>query len=401
MISLENLNYTAGIESNFDRTGYGAGKQFGSEAWKKTYDNIMNSNESVSFYLVAAQSHLDSIVANDFALKTGLESALKEEKILKMITPLSRENSNVYGQILNVLQVKSMENVIDKAKDFGKKAWEVIKQAFKRLKLVFTNIIQGIRKALASFFNGGDTDELLKKWDKITSNAAKSSKSIKVSAFSTKRWLKLDDLNKFSMAIRMSGNNMNKAADKLTAKLNSSDTDIQESEIQNALKSSVSDIARFGIDGFNYSSGHDAGVTKKDATSVIKMVLYGTKKVMSYDIPIKTIIEHKSIKYILSNDTVKDIKQISNEMDNSVKAINKILSAIEKIESGRKVDKDDEKSVNTKNRKIKYIRIIRQRMTDFSIMGKDVFIEFIKIRKTAIRAAKIALGDKADDKKKI
>ena len=400
-LDLESLRYDAGMSSR-NSSYSGIGREGGSKAWAETYDKIMNSKESVSFYLVAAQEHLDYNTAKEFAMSTAVENLRKERNILKILEPLRKSTSveanRIYSQILDTLGL-STEGIGDKIKSTGKKIWRTIVEAFRKIKLAIVNIIQAIRRGLASFFNGGDTKKYVDNWSKIIGSlngkgAANKGKTVKVQAVSTKQWIFPTSNNKkYEALLEALSRYGSQAASTLGNVVGHLDSPVQ------VIDRTIKELEA-GWDSFQKSAGvkktsnsldpRNGGMAKGNP---LLFILYGTTKPKEFDVSIHVILNHPAARTLIDNTTLEAAKLLTKSLDTIVNTITKLIKNIEDfISKTETVDsKSDTRAV------MSLLKKAREVLNYVTLASRESFIQFIKLRKTVIKAASSAL-DNIDDK---
>ena len=168
MLNIDELKARSGM-SSLSSESWGGGI---SGEFRNTYDKIMKSDYSANTHLLAAESLINEVIVDEFTDSLMVANLAQESKILSIINPLansaSSEANNIYYRICEILGTEGKENIADKASAVGTKIWNTIKEAFRKLRLAFTNIIAGIRKALSGSMIG-DFSEEYRKYDEAVS----------------------------------------------------------------------------------------------------------------------------------------------------------------------------------------------------------------------------------------
>ena len=410
MLDIESLKTWAGYKTRSSESYSGIGAKGGSKAWEETYKKIMTSKESISFYLVAAQEHLDAVIAKQFAIETGLENLRKEQDILEIIEPLSSESNDIYMKIINSLGLEAKEGFGDKVKAAGRRVWAAIKEAFRKLRLAIVNIIAAIRRWFHQL-GQGDSQKIYEKKNEIMSKLSKvGNKTLKV-MWPAKKVNFLKEPYKFingigqltSTLFTNINSEVNKRANiKMVGNKNDVNWEKGRMISKGEYGSQSNVLTRYGS-GYEKSMGETINKVfgsggkgwVKDKGGIIKMALYGTgKNAGAKNVKIADILKDNAID-LLSNKVAIEMKNASNVLDSMVKRINETISVIEKMENNLGGDVD--KSIRRQN--LEQLSYLRSVVTKVSIMGKDAYTEFFKLRGVVLKAAKAVLNGGGETEK--
>ena len=381
MLDLEQLEITGGLKKSSPSVSFGVGKQGGSKVWVETYSKIMNSKESISFYLVAAQEHLDYVTANNFAIATNFKILKSEEAVLNIIKPLSTENNEIYSKILNTLGLEASEKFGTKVKAFGRRVWTTIKEAFRKLRLAIINIIAAIRRWSASL-GQGDASKIYEKKGEILEKVKKiGNKSISAifpkqkCAFISKPGEFIESISK-DLNITLQQTNKRLAAAKSGAK-NGGRTEM-DSMFAHFDKTVAASISK--------SFGNGAGNGwKNDKGGIIKRALYGQNP-KKQNVKLSLLVTSDTLNVLAPNVGV-NMKTSAGQLDVVVSNINKTITLIENHEKGNEnTDKETLRS------NLAELHAMRTYVMKVAIMSKDAYTEYFKIRGLILKAARMVLN---------
>ena len=374
MLNIDELKARSGMSS------------LSSESWsggvtgefRNTYNKIMKSDYSANTHLLAAESLINEVIVDEFTDSLMVANLAQESKILSIINPLansaSSEANNIYYRICEILGTEGKENIADKASAVGTKIWNTIKEAFRKLRLAFTNIIAGIRKALSGSMIG-DFSEEYRKFDeakiKVRNDDRLGNRTIKAMSANKDNivdgdiyWGSMPQaLKKFNDVVT----SMKEDTKKIISggQINKIDAGFKE-KYERLLGQAIAVINKKAENRWRTEKG-----------SLAKVIIYG-RDGKAHNMKYKAFMKD-GYKWFLDPNFKNNLDSGLKPIDNVVKELGDVISEVEKYVSQYR-DSEGKYDAEMRRVALKQLQSMRQVVAKMAPLSKDLFVEYIRIR---------------------
>ena len=374
MLNIDELKARSGM-SSLSSESWGGGV---SGEFRNTYNKIVKSDYSANTHLLAAESLINEVIVDEFTDSLMVANLAQESKILNIIEPLansaSSEANNIYYRICEVLGTEGKENIADKASAVGTKIWNTIKEAFRKLRLAFTNIIAGIRKALSGSMIV-DFSEEYRKFDEAKVKVRNDDRL-------GNRTIKAMSANKDNI---VDGDIYWGSMPQALKKFNSVVTSMKEDTQKIISGGQVNKIDAGFKEKYERLLGQAIGVINKKAEnrwrtekgSLAKIIIYG-RDGKAHNIKYKAFMKD-GYKWFLDPNFKNNLDSGLKPIDNVVKELGDVISEVEKYVSQYR-DSEGKYDAEIRRVALKQLQSMRQVVAKMAPLSKDLFVEYIRIR---------------------
>lgn len=382
MLNIDELKARSGM-SSLSSESWGGGV---SGEFRNTYDKIMKSGYSANTHLIAAESIINEVIVDEFTDSLMVANLAQESKILSIINPLansaSSEANNIYYRICEVLGTEGKENIADKASAVGTKIWNTIKEAFRKLRLAFTNIMAGIRKAISGALAGDFTNEY-RQYDTavkmVRGDERIGNRTIKMMAASTEKVLNTDSGGLDPDTVKRFTNQMKAAVERMESDAKNIINKNQINSINEDFK--VKYEKDFANTLFSISGGNKRAESrwKNEKGSLVKILLYG-RDGRTLNMKYKNIFKQGAeFKKLLDPNFKNNMESALKDYDGVIRSISNTINEVERYTNQYR-DKEGKFDAEKRRIALKQLQNMRQIVSKLAPISKDIFVEAIRLR---------------------